>query len=95
MNALYHDDAPTTAREGLETLEFLAQDHYSIDPNLRRAVALLKGELERVTGLEKVLDGIETVYAEYIALVKDIGHPSFDMVVDAVRHARSLRKGGD
>ncbi len=94
MNEL-HDDAPTTAREALELIEFAVQDDYDLSPELRTAVELLERELVRARELEKALGGIETVYAEYIALVKNIGHPSFEIVVDAVRQARSLLKGGD
>ena len=57
MNPL-HDDGPTTATEGLEYLELLAQDHYSIDPNLRTAVDLVAAALEANAQLEKVCEAV-------------------------------------
>ncbi len=101
MNAL-HDDGPTTPREGLEWLEFFAQDHYSIDPNLRTAVELLEAELVRVGELEKACELAAPAMA---SLMDELGHrkaTDWGLVNDALvkierlnRQARAALEGGE
>ncbi len=89
MRHLHDDDGPTTPREGLEWLEFLAQDHYDLDPNLRTAVALLEAELVRVGELEKVAQAL--MDAAFVLSDERIPFA----IIRVIMQAKKALEGGD